>query len=93
MVERQPLSSEEVTRLLEVNTELLCAIQQEANQRKNKNLINASMASLIYEYERNLMRLCSNLEPGAMGAPDIVAKEKVMFHRVQVKKPQPPQKR
>lgn len=84
------MSTEEIDRLLEVNAELLCSIQQEANQRKNKNFVTANMANMICEYERNLMKLCINIEPGAMVDSEVIQKEKVMFHRIQPKKPTQP---
>jgi hypothetical protein len=59
--QQNTLTSEDINKLLYANAELLCAIQQESNQRKNKNFINSNMASLICELERNLMLICNSV--------------------------------
>lgn len=84
----KPLTNDAINELLFANEQLLCEIAAESNQRKNKNFMNASMASMLCELERNLVKLCRSVEPSAMGDWQFMEKQKPALNRMNQKKQQ-----
>lgn len=74
--------------MLQENSELLCRIVAEANQRKNKNFMNSQLASMICQLERNLIEVCRCAPPSVMLDYEVGQRQKAIFYRP--KKANPP---
>ena len=76
------MESKEIDEMLLRNEVLIRRIIQEGNTRKNKNLLNSSMASLINDLERNLITLCRNQPPEVMGDPQVMEVQRASFEKM-----------